>query len=87
MVFCMYSVYICWRSIVNQQSDESEERKVFLGGHPSKYWPPSKVCAVWWVQYSVLLCQVFVIAALLGNLQLLLHLVIAANITGRGNFL
>jgi hypothetical protein len=26
--------------------DESEERAVFRGGHPSKYWPPSKVCAV-----------------------------------------
>jgi hypothetical protein len=66
---------------------ESEERAVFLGGHPSKYWLPSKVCAVWCVQYSVPLCQVFVIAARLGNWLLLLHLVIAADITGHGNFL
>jgi hypothetical protein len=32
-------------------------------------------------------CQVFVIAARLGNWLLLLHLVIAAEITGHGNFL
>jgi hypothetical protein len=32
-------------------------------------------------------CQVFVIAARLGNWLLLLQLVIAADITGHGNFL
>jgi hypothetical protein len=69
------------------ESDESAERAVFLGGHPSKYWPPSKMCAVWCVQYSVPLCQVFVIAARLGNWLLLLQLVIATDITGHGNFL
>jgi hypothetical protein len=67
--------------------DESEERAVFLGGHPSKYWPPPKVCAVWCVQYSVPLCQVFVIAARLGNWLLLLQLVIAADTKDHGNFL
>jgi hypothetical protein len=40
-----------------------------------------------YVQYIVPLCQVFVIAARLGNWLLLLHLVIAADITGHGNFL
>jgi hypothetical protein len=67
--------------------DELEERAVFLGGHPSKYWPPPKVCLVWCVQYSVPVCQEFVIAARLSNWLLLLHLVIAADITGHGNFL
>jgi hypothetical protein len=72
-------IYICLRSIVVFFTDEPEERAVFLGGHPSKYWPPSKVCAVWCVQYSVPLCHVFVITARLGNWLLLLYLVIAAN--------
>jgi hypothetical protein len=80
-------IYICWRSIVVVLTDESEERAVFLGGHPSKYWPPSKVCAVWCMQYSVPLCQECVIAACLGYWLLLLHLVIPAYITGHGNFL
>jgi hypothetical protein len=80
-------IYICLRSIVVFLTDESEERAVFLDGHPSKYWPPSKVCVVWCVLYSVPLFQVFVIAARLGNWLLLLHLVIAADITGHGNFL
>jgi hypothetical protein len=31
---------VVWRT--NQRSGW-----VFLGGYPSKYWPPSKVCAVW----------------------------------------
>ena len=58
---------------------------VFLGGHRSKYWPPSRcVQCVNCVQYSVPLCQVFVISARLGNWLLLLHLVIAADITGHG---
>ena len=25
---------------------DSEERMVFFGGHPVKYWPPTIVCAV-----------------------------------------
>jgi hypothetical protein len=68
-------------------TDESEERTVFLGGHPSKFWPPSCVCAVWCAQCSVPLCQVFVIAVRRGNWLLLLHVVFAADITGHGNFL
>jgi hypothetical protein len=46
-------IYICLHSIVVFLIDELEEQVVFLGGHPSMYWPPSKVCAVWCVQYSV----------------------------------
>jgi hypothetical protein len=34
---------------------------------------------MWYVQYNVPLCQVFVIAARLGNWLLVLHLVIAAD--------
>ena len=25
---------------------ESEERMIFLGGHPAKYWSPTSVCSV-----------------------------------------
>jgi hypothetical protein len=56
-------IYMCLRSIVVFLTDESEERAVFLGGHPFKYWSPSKMCAVRCVQCSVPLCHVFVIAA------------------------
>ena len=47
---------------------DSEERMIFLGGHPAKYWSPTIVCAVHvCVSACVLLCPVFVIAVHLGN--------------------
>jgi hypothetical protein len=67
-------------------TDESEERVVFPRGHPCKYWPPSKVCVVWCVQYNAL-SGILVITACLRNWLLLLYLVIAADITGHVNFL
>jgi hypothetical protein len=64
------------------------------GAGGQSWWSPIQVlasilcvCGVMCAVYSVPLCQVFVIAARLGNWLLLLHLVIAADITGRGNFL
>ena len=39
---------------------------VFLGGHPTKYKPPSVMCAVWKCVHA-LLCLVFIIAVHLGN--------------------
>ena len=59
---------------------ESEERMVFLGGHPAKCWPPTNVCAVC-VCACVLLCLAFIIAVHLGNKVIFLP-VITADIIG-----
>jgi hypothetical protein len=68
-------------------TDESEERAVFLGvTHTSTMQPPAKVCTVWCVQHSVPHCQKFFTAPRLGNGLLLLHLIIAVDFTGHGNF-
>jgi hypothetical protein len=82
-------IRICLRSIVVSLTHELQERAVFLSGQPSKNWPPSKVCAMCCENCIVVyrFCQVFVIATRLGNWLLVLHLVIAANITGHDNFL
>ena len=45
---------------------------VFLGDHPTKYWPPTILCVVCECVF-VLLCQVLDITAHLGNWATISH--------------